>query len=727
MSAASQSKERVEVKAAGSAAERGSSPYVGLVPFSEADSEFFYGRGEESKIIAANLRGARLTLLYGPSGVGKSSILRAGVVAPLTAIAQHDRTERGAPDFAVVFFNLWSTDPLDGLSKEIRKSVKRSLGQKTIDPLPPALRLLEIIKAWTERYGIELLIILDQFEEYFLYNEGESGEGTFAYEFPEAVNDCTLRARFLLSMRDDTLSKLDRFKGSIPTLFDHRLQIEHLDLASAYEAIVEPVKKYNKLYAQDNPFKFDREFEPDERERLLTNQLDEEKQFLLNQVLSKVQVGKVSIGVTGQGVVTKSEEADAAGTAPSKIAIEAPYLQLVMTRIWHDEDTTESHELNFATYEKLGGAQKIVEQHLDKVMERLSEEEQDAGAAVFYYLVTPSGTKIAHTVKTLAKYTGLPQARIKQLLDKLLNIREEKEEYRILRRVTQRLGKEEIDAYEVYHDALAAAVLAWSEKHKNEQDKKRALDVAFKRLRKAMIWAAALMILISLIWAFFYKRERYFTNEVQEREQLLFSELQSRNSNRESNKETLQALVFLTSGSAQEKDAAVKTLQRKIELEEIDPDLVPLIEPILLQVAKWEPETQTAIEAEKTAKQIAQPIQDTRLSPRVYIQIQDDEQLPLATSLQRALNETQLRDIPNVRPRIIAPGIENVGIRRNIEFTELRYFHQSDLERQIGEQLIQILNRAGLQDIQLKPVGGYEKNPNIRPNHFELWLSADVH
>jgi Novel STAND NTPase 1 len=40
-------------------------PYVGLVPYTEADAEWFFGRDQEVRLITANLRAARLTLLYG--------------------------------------------------------------------------------------------------------------------------------------------------------------------------------------------------------------------------------------------------------------------------------------------------------------------------------------------------------------------------------------------------------------------------------------------------------------------------------------------------------------------------------------------------------------------------------------------------------------------------------------------------------------------------------------
>ena len=61
------------------------SPYKGLAPYEEEDSPFFFGREHDRKIISANLTVSRLTLLFGPSGVGKSSLLQAGVAAGLRA------------------------------------------------------------------------------------------------------------------------------------------------------------------------------------------------------------------------------------------------------------------------------------------------------------------------------------------------------------------------------------------------------------------------------------------------------------------------------------------------------------------------------------------------------------------------------------------------------------------------------------------------------------------
>src|SRR5262249_46609792 len=92
----------------------------------------------------------------------------------------------------------------------------------------------------------QLFIILDQFEEYFLYHDQEDGEGTFAAEFQKAVNSQTLPVHFLISLRDDSLAKLDGFKEDIPYLFDNCLRVEHLDQEAARCAIEKPIAEYNR-------------------------------------------------------------------------------------------------------------------------------------------------------------------------------------------------------------------------------------------------------------------------------------------------------------------------------------------------------------------------------------------------------------------------------------------------------------------------------------------------
>src|SRR5919197_3585124 len=100
-------------------------PYRGLTHFTERDAPFFFGREHETRIIAANLLANRLTLVYGPSGIGKSSLLGAGVMHHLHRLGEENRRVTGSPGFLAVAYPgeeaqngrrraSWSVDPLDG-------------------------------------------------------------------------------------------------------------------------------------------------------------------------------------------------------------------------------------------------------------------------------------------------------------------------------------------------------------------------------------------------------------------------------------------------------------------------------------------------------------------------------------------------------------------------------------------------------------------------------------
>jgi formylglycine-generating enzyme required for sulfatase activity len=467
-------------------------PYIGLIPYAEQDAPFFFGRERERAMITANLMASRLTVLYGPSGAGKSSVLRAGVEHTLREQAQRNLEEHGEPELAVVVFSNWRDNPIVGLSLAVHEAVKRTLATMNLadDSSPVPHDLVESLEAWTKRLNGELLIILDQFEEYFLYHAQEDGEGTFAVEFPRAVNSIGLRVNFLVSLREDALSKLDRFKGRIPNLFDNYLRIAHLSRDAARDAIEKPLEEYNRRQT----YEADRvTIEP----------------ALVEAVLSQVQTGRVTLAREGSGSVGDSHQ-------PVESTIETSYLQLVMMRLWDEEIQAGSHTLQLMTLNRLEGAEHIVRTHLDSVMNSLSPDERDIAAEVFRYLVTPSGTKIAYTVTDLVAYTRTSSTQLISVLERLSG-----SGLRVLRTVDPPPDQPRETRYEIFHDVLAAAILDWrgrymQEKEKRElerhlaeeAEKQRASELAAARQReletqvkasRRLRWLTAALVIVSLI------------------------------------------------------------------------------------------------------------------------------------------------------------------------------------------------------------------------------------
>lgn len=54
-------------------------PWPGLASYDESSSQFFFGRSEEARELLRMVRLAPLTVLYGKSGLGKTSLLQAAI------------------------------------------------------------------------------------------------------------------------------------------------------------------------------------------------------------------------------------------------------------------------------------------------------------------------------------------------------------------------------------------------------------------------------------------------------------------------------------------------------------------------------------------------------------------------------------------------------------------------------------------------------------------------
>src|SRR5262245_60894963 len=114
-------------------------PYKGLVPYTEDDFPYFFGREQQRRTVAANLKASPITTLYGSSGVGKSSLLAAGVVHDLTQTARRSAKERGRIGHMPVLFRKWQGDYQSALASEIRDRARKIEACGGIDD--PALNL----------------------------------------------------------------------------------------------------------------------------------------------------------------------------------------------------------------------------------------------------------------------------------------------------------------------------------------------------------------------------------------------------------------------------------------------------------------------------------------------------------------------------------------------------------------------------------------------------------
>jgi WD40 repeat protein len=490
------------------------SPFLGLRPFSKEDTDWFFGRERETKTIVANMRAARLTVLHAPSGVGKSSVLNAGVVHRLTALAARQATEGNSPRYIPVVFGSWADEPTTGLIGAISAAVAEYAEGGSQPPLPERLDLA-LDTASAACGGARLLVILDQFEEYLMYSAANPDLLQFADELAACVNRVDARANFLIAIRDDVYSGLgDMFAGKITNVYANHLQLQYLDPAAGREAILGPIARFNELH-------------PDQPEVI-------PEPALVEAVLRQVRIGEIGDedaedngepDSTNNGQPDSANNGEPGSTSNSDGAgreeIEAPYLQLVMRTLWQHR---QSGKLRLATLEELGDAKEIVRAHTEGALKRLPAPERDAAVEIFRLLVTPSGTKIAHAASDLADMTELPPDEVTHLLAKL-----SQGDQRILRHVPPPPGRRyPDDRYEVYHDVLARSIVKWRrgelEKRRRaaaEADRKRLEQEAAEATRRAdeeehrrrmfqwlAIGAGALLVIAIVLAAWAFKAQK---------------------------------------------------------------------------------------------------------------------------------------------------------------------------------------------------------------------------
>jgi WD40 repeat protein len=454
------------VSATAERVERRESPYFGLRYFEERYGAWFFGRDAERAKIITNLRAARLTLLHAESGAGKSSLLRAGVAWRLRELARESSAGEGPAVEVPVVFKSWKDDPVPKLIDAVERAIEPFLAGRPMPELPREDLQAAIATAAGAIDG-RLLVILDQFEEYFVYSPLEPVPERFAEQLARCVNRADLPANFLISIREDAYASLgELFKGSIANVYGNYLHIEHLDRDAAESAIRAPLELYN-----GQPGVTPVAIEPG----------------LVEAVLDQVPAHPAP----EQAAETQTQAqagADAHRNGDRRVA--TPLLQLVMQTVWEREHDEGSTLLRLSTLQQLEGAESIVDDHLRHALSELSEHDRDVAIDVFGDLVTLSGGKIAVSVPDLAGRTEHSEAEVAGVLAKL-------DEARIVSPVEAPPGLDRLRyrRYEIFHDVLAPAI--------NRAIAARAAERRARRLRRLVASAVGLLIVALALGGFF--------------------------------------------------------------------------------------------------------------------------------------------------------------------------------------------------------------------------------
>ncbi|MGH2770266.1 MAG: TIR domain-containing protein, partial [Actinomycetota bacterium] len=179
---------------------QGVCPYRGLEVFDEEHASFFFGRDDDIARVIEKLKNSRFLAVLGPSGSGKSSLIRAGVVPAL---------KRGA----LAGSQAWTVRvlvpgarPLSMLAAVVGHLVEEESMLDTLERLRADERTLDLAVSLTlaERPpGERLVLIVDQFEEVFTLCADEDERRTFVANLCYAATIPGGRAVVILGLRAD--------------------------------------------------------------------------------------------------------------------------------------------------------------------------------------------------------------------------------------------------------------------------------------------------------------------------------------------------------------------------------------------------------------------------------------------------------------------------------------------------------------------------------------------
>src|SRR5215470_4348046 len=218
---------------------RGQAPYRGLASFQPEDAAWFFGR-EELALHLVRLAGGigapGLPLaVVGPSGSGKSSLLRAGLVPRLRAGSP------ARPDGRPVALITPGDSPLAALASALAPLTRQGQG----GPEEPAL-VAQALRDAPGRYA-ELIdrgedspaIIVDQFEETFTAAGGEAERQAFVTALAALSGTCLV----VLGLRADFYGHALRYPELARSLQDRQIVVGPMSTSQLHRAIVEPAHK----------------------------------------------------------------------------------------------------------------------------------------------------------------------------------------------------------------------------------------------------------------------------------------------------------------------------------------------------------------------------------------------------------------------------------------------------------------------------------------------------
>jgi serine/threonine protein kinase len=366
------------------------SPYAGLSSFQESDAARFFGRSREIAAAVNRIRERPVMGVVGPSGVGKSSFVRAGLVPALKQSGESWECFVIRPGRSPLSAVAAMMTPMVGsTSQTVQDDLKEQAALATRLGREPG-HMGQVLRSRAKRSGTKILLFVDQFEELYTLVPDAAERAAFTACLAGAADDSSAPVRVVLSLRSDFLDRV----GEDPQLMGEVMQglffLTPPNRDGLRDALVQPAEMAG--YQFENP-------------------------VMVEEMLSHLE------------------------TTPGAL----PLLQFAATKLWENKDSGRKL-LTQNAYNAMGGIGGALASHADSVLAELSPQSQALARSVCLRLITPERTRAIVSLAELQELSPQP-GDVQRLVDHLVAAR-------LLVSQTASDGSAQGSTVEIVHESL---------------------------------------------------------------------------------------------------------------------------------------------------------------------------------------------------------------------------------------------------------------------------------
>jgi len=352
----------------------GECPYRGLAAFGEDDAKYFFGRGNEIRTAVRQLEDWPLLAVIGPSGVGKSSFVHAGLIPAIRSTDGDWRVHVIRPGraplqrLANTLDELATGESLPGRAppQHTANTLDELATDESLDTLGQLAESPGLFGAALRRTAAKrnqrVLVVVDQLEELFTLGDDEQVRATFLAALLAAADDPTSPVRVVLSMRADFLDRLAGHKQFLAELSRGLFFLTAPDRENLRDTLVRPAELAG--YTFEDP-------------------------WILEDMLE---------AATSRGALS--------------------LLSFAAMRLWDSRDRT-TKRLTVSAYNQMGGIGGAFARHADQIAQAVPPDDQILLRAIVTRLVTPERTRAVVDRDELLSLSD-DRAAIERILDQLL-------------------------------------------------------------------------------------------------------------------------------------------------------------------------------------------------------------------------------------------------------------------------------------------------------------------